>query len=175
MRFNYQPALDWMRHHHLVVAFICTPLFITSTWCIDENTPRYLVGLQIIPLAAWIWFLVESYIHPRRMCDRCLHTFIVDGEQKAHSRRRLLQAEHFTIDHSRAILAYILTGLIAASFLPAPWWKIVNTVVSISCLALVAVGSTHTRYLRWCPWCRDDGGDDDREFEPDPVVSERVR
>ncbi|AHH20779.1 hypothetical protein NONO_c60030 [Nocardia nova SH22a] len=175
MRVNYQPALDWVRHHHLVVAAICTPFFIASTWFVDENTPRYVAVLQLIPVVAWVWVLVETYLHPHRMCDRCIHTFIVDGEQKALRRRRLLRAEHFMIDHSKAVLGYILVGLIAGTFLPAPWWQIVNTVVSVSCLVLVAVGSTHTRYLRWCPWCRDAGGDGDHEFIPDPVERERVR
>jgi hypothetical protein len=174
MRFNYGPALDWIRYRYLAVGLACIVLLSGAEWIITRDTPGYVLLLTLLPVAGWMWCLHEGPLHAQRMCDQCIHHAVTASEDDAHHRMPLLRIAHLFLGSNRLSVAIVI-AVFTGTFLAHPYWQIVgNGIFAATGIAMISA-SMHDRYLRWCPWCRDDDGDDDHEFEPDPVESERVR
>lgn len=163
-------ATDWARHHYLFIATIGGVLMTFQPLVYDAHHARW-VAIPFIPAVfAWIWAFTEAERHPNRLCDRCIHGYVAGTEEDATRRVWLLRLFHAIVEHPRALFAVVVSLLVVSLLVPALYAVPMIAVLFGLSLTVMASMKAHYRYVRWCPWCRDD----DREDVPDPVEREKV-
>jgi len=123
------------------------------------------VSVALIAFVLASWLLLRR--HDRGLCEHCLAAMPLNPSELAvHYKRR------FWLSHTGAQPRYVilyLVVLIGSNFLPGRIGLLIWTLVQTSMIYLILAYSTHRRLQPWCPWCRNDGGDDDEQpATPDP-------
>lgn len=104
--------------------------------------------------------------HGRRLCARCADEWPVDGQARAE------RTWAFRIHHNAVrIEVAAMTAFFAALLMTDPYSTIgraANALLFGVYAAVLLAGRRHARLLPWCPYCRDDNGDDDAH-DPTPA------
>lgn len=106
------------------------------------------------------------FTHLDTPCVRCARHLPIDAEEQAERKSRWLKAHHR--------LHYWLPGLAFGAWVTS--WTVAGTPagrIMVACavallLPWAALIRVHGRLQPWCPWCRDNGGENAAEDAPDP-------
>lgn len=136
----------------------------------------------ILSVISVIGMMCAMFVHELSLCPLEMREAPFHDPQEAVERnRRRLRYYH---NRTLAMAFVVLCSFPVIIFLAAPaasrgpaLVKALLTVLAIAGLAgniySARVLRTHQQLALWCPWCRDDGPDDDQQVAPtpDPVVS----
>lgn len=169
---------EWLVHHHLPVMAV--------SWVILEF---YAVIVSFTEISSWkmfpmifigqlmlIWAMSEASRHAMRTCERCIWQGLTEeGAEKATENINHLRRYHWWLGlRPRTVVSAIFAGLVLLLILPTNLFFVF--VGAANGLYLYNAYSTrmHSRYQRWCPWCRgwDDGDWSVPEPDPDPTGQE---
>lgn len=127
------------------------------------------VSLVVLVLATWL----AMRLHDRSLCEYCVAEIPLDVEKAAaRARWRFWLAHEGSRPHF--VMPYFAV-LIGTNFLHGEQGRLVWALAQSSMVYLVMATSTHRKLQPWCPWCRDDGGGEDRAPLDPPPPRDRDR
>jgi uncharacterized membrane protein YecN with MAPEG domain len=189
-RFDYNErgsvldrALGWLHHRAVYLVGASLALAILRLF-VD-----YPIAIDIVINAAMSGMLGGTVMHAVDRCPLCEREIALAGPDVAVKRRRMLRVFHWVgnaaarimtpvYDWTRdrgwsvsATMTAIAVVTLAAVSIPfavigilAPGGVKIMTIVILVCgVYLMRARDVHATAVPWCPMCRDDGGDDERD------------
>lgn len=165
----------WVAHHYagIYVASVLI-LFLSSLTSSMLGVSYWITGpINVAAYISIFWSMGRTTRHSLNTdCDRCIWERLTeDGASEALDNQHHLRRFHRFYEHPFLyLMAFFVLYLTFTVAIPDPLHPFV-TLAFYSVLYYESIHMTkkHFRYMQWCPWCRDDGDDDEFEVpEPDP-------
>lgn len=112
-------------------------------------------------------------IHDRgNLCETCITDMPLDTEEAVRRKRPLLRLFHWAYRTRLKPPLLLLLALIALGVYlgKGTAGQAEKTLTDGLLLVLLVAASQHHKLYLWCPWCREDGGNDEEAEAPAPVV-----
>lgn len=144
----------------LIAATAPTAFLPDRWWARLINLPIILILLAAICIGQF---------HGKMFCEYCAANTPADGVEAARKKRRPLKAYH-RLTASWTGVAYLGAVIIVPYVLPKVWPSFIAWAALMpGLLWMLWAVRVHDLLKPWCPWCRDEGWDDDLvEPSPDP-------
>lgn len=148
----------WIWAAYLVLGFVLDIIVKQP-----ENTDHPWWGALVPAVMAGVLIACWAH-HDESLCPDCLMGMPLNPEQATERRGWVLRGFHrFGTWHR-----YMMIGGLAVLGAALSWFDVLDPwmeVLYLPFVGLTIAGVVHRKYEPWCPQCRDDGGDDDIEFQ----------
>lgn len=116
-----------------------------------------------------LFSLIGMIRHGRTLCLRCVKRLPLVPGDVADRSTPLFWLAHKLLDHKKATTLVMLAVIVTGELTPSGWpAHSLSFAENLGMAALAYSLSRHSVLQPWCPWCRDEGGDDDTELSPEP-------
>lgn len=160
----------WLAHHGVwLIAVLALSACALGLYTTQHPSIWLRASYGIVVFATGWSALNMSVVHTTEPCVRCARNLPDKPEEAAEQRHPWLRLFH----RSRVALIAGSIGAWVASWMAAGTIA-AKVLVCVAALALVCwavLDRLHSPVKPWCPWCKDDGGEDAGADVPDPASS----
>jgi hypothetical protein len=105
--------------------------------------------------------------HDRGLCEQCVSEIPLDLEKAAAKAKWRFWMAHEGCKPIFAVPYFAM--LIGTNFLPGESGRLIWAMAQSTMVYLLMAANTHRKLQPWCPWCKGDGGGEDR-VDVDPLL-----
>lgn len=165
-----RPVSMWIGHHGLWMVAVLAPA-VCALGLLAQRHPVYgLQGGYAVALLALAFVVLEMILgHADRPCLLCARLLPSNGGEAAERRHPWLRRYHRLRSGllGAAAVTVILSWVTAGTTLA----KALVCASALTVVAWAVLDRIHAPVRPWCPWCRDDDGDDATVPTPDPSTN----
>jgi hypothetical protein len=170
--------------HHAFPLYLAGTIALIPLDLLRTTFTIRLFNTACVLVMAGIWWL--GYRHTRRLCEPCIASMPLNGQEEAARKRRRLRYFHWVADDPSGrvrrgvpvpgyrVLLLIALIIVPDFLVPDHGWLLlaVSTATLSPLLYLQYASIAHFRLQAWCPQCHwGSGGDGAKEPSPDPSTN----